>query len=125
MEFTMKCMSILIFAVLCGAASAGHATERVQRGECPERGRCVVPPVAPVPPVPPMPPTPPTPPEPPLPPPLPVVPESAHQACVGKPIGSAMTVRPERGLVMTGTCQKDSQGMYFDVENIRSDKHSK
>ncbi len=121
----MKCMSILMFAFLCGAAGTGHATEREQRGECPERGRCVVPPLPPAPPIPPTPPMPPTPPVPPMPPPPPVVPESAHQACVGKAIGSAMTIRPERGVVMTGTCEKDSKGMYFEVEKIRSEKHSK
>jgi hypothetical protein len=137
----MKTLPLILFATLLSTAGASQAAER---GNCPERGRCRVAPVAPVPPVPPlaplapmapipptdaitpeapMPPMPPiaamAPPPPPAPPAL-KVPNAAHDACNGKAIGARMTYSPRKGDTMRGTCQKDSQGMYFDVQEYRS-----
>jgi hypothetical protein len=115
----MKLASLLMFAALLATAGAGHAAAR---NDCPERGPCVIAPVPPVPPVPPAPPAPPMPPMPPAPPPMPVVPEAAHAACAGKSVGSAVTYQPRRGETMSGTCEKDGKGMYFDLQSY-SVKH--
>lgn len=114
----MKPVLMLTFATLFAIAGTAQAQEP-QRGECPERGRCVMPPIPPIPPMPPIPPVPPTPP---APPPAPVIPQAAHDACAGKAIDSALTFRPKRGIVMTGTCQKDSKGMYFDMNTLHIEK---
>lgn len=117
----MKTVSLMLFVALLGAAGATQATER---GNCPERGRCLVAPTPPTPPTPPMPPQAPHAPQapeaPPAPPPLPMVPDAAHNACAGKAVGTAMTYRPRRGASMRGTCEKDSKGMYFDMQEYRS-----
>jgi hypothetical protein len=137
----MKLAPVLMFATLLATAGAVHAAGRV---DCPERGRCAfappvppVPPVAPAPPMPPMPPLaempavpevpsmaalPPLPPlpAPPLPPPMPKVPKAAHASCAGKPVGSEAMYSPRRGVTMTGTCERDSKGMYFDMRTYSS-----
>jgi hypothetical protein len=107
----MKTVLALMFAALFAAAGAGHAAES---DDCPDRGPCVVPPVPPMPPEPPMPPLPPPPP------PMPTVPEAAHAACAGKAAGTAMTYQPRRGETMSGTCEKDSKGMYFDLQSYHA-----
>lgn len=129
----MKPVSLMLFVTLLGAAGIAQAAER---GNCHERGRCAV---APLPPLPPMPPSPPQAPlaphapeaplapmpcmpAPPAPAPLPSVPDAAHDACAGKAIGSKMSYRPRRGEFMRGTCEKDSKGMYFEVQEYRSTK---
>lgn len=84
-------------------------------------------PLAPIPPMPPMPPANASAPmapmaamAPPPPPALPDVPNAAHDACLGKAIGARMTYHPRKGVTMRGTCQKDSKGMYFEVQEYRS-----
>jgi hypothetical protein len=55
---------------------------------------------------------------PPAPPPLPDVPPEAHTACKGKVVGAALTLSPKRGMTMSGTCQRDSKGMYFEIDAL-------
>lgn len=148
----MKTLSLILFATLLTGAGASQAGERgncPERGRCRVAPVAPVPPVPPVPavapmaPIAPMPPIeaiaprapiaplpplaalappPPMPPAPPPPPAAPTVPNAAHDACAGKAVGSKMTHRPRRGESMRGTCEKDSQGMYFDVQEYRSTK---
>jgi hypothetical protein len=61
------------------------------------------------------------PPPPPPPPPVPEVPNAAHDACNSKAVGAKLTYRMRKGVTMSGTCQKDSKGMYFDVQQYRSE----
>jgi hypothetical protein len=107
----MKLVSLMLFATLLGAVGATQAAER---GNCPERGRCLVAPTPPVPPAPPAPPEPPMPPVPPEPP-MPTIPQTAHDACAAMRIGATLSFVPHKGATMKGTCQKDSKGMYFDL----------
>ncbi len=112
----MKPVSIMLFAALLAVASASQA---VQRGNCSEgqRGSCPELAVPPVPPVPPAPPIPPVPPVPPAPPPKPFISEKFHAMCNDKAVGAAMTLSPKKGVTMSGTCEKDSKGMYFELES--------
>lgn len=133
-----------------GASQAGERGNCPERGRCRVAPVAPVPPVPPLPalapiaPIAPMPPTdaiapmaplapmapmaplaamaplPPMPPAPPAPPAAPTVPNTAHDACIGKAIGAKMTYHPRKGETMRGTCQKDSKGMYFDVQEYRS-----
>lgn len=120
----MNYVSMLVIGAMLVVSTPGQA---LQRGDCTastERGRCKSLPVPPTPPAPPAVmavsiPLPPPPPAPPLPPEPPQVPESAHAACAAKAIGTALTLTPKKDVIMKGTCQKDSQGMYFDVESIQ------
>lgn len=146
----MKTLSLILFATLLTGAGASQAGERgncPERGRCRVAPVAPVPPVPPVPavapmaPIPPMPPIeaiaprapiaplpplaalaplPPMPPAPPPPPAAPTVPNAAHDACVGKAIGAKMTYHPRKGETMRGTCQRDSKGMYFDLQEYRS-----
>ncbi len=113
----MKPVSIILLAALFATSAASHA---VQRGNCPERGRCAVPPVPPVAPVPPAPPAPPMLPVPPAPPPMPTIPDAAHDACNGKAVGTSMTWTDKKGLRISGSCERDNKGMYLDVTSIQS-----
>lgn len=119
----MKLYPILIIAAALAVPMASQAHERGNCNASTDRGRCKIPPPPPAPP--PLPAidavTPPMPPMPPLPPPPPEVPDSAHAACAGKAVGTALTLSPKKGITMKGSCQRDSKGMYFDVEHI-SDK---
>ncbi|MES2016393.1 MAG: hypothetical protein V4484_07840 [Pseudomonadota bacterium] len=105
----MKRVSILLCFTLLAAAGTSQAADRHQCGYAP-----------PAPPAPPSLPVPPTPPEPPALPPMPTVPEGAHKACAGKAIGAKITFRVRRGATMRGTCQKDDEGMYFDLYHYTS-----
>lgn len=117
----MRTISILLFGVLASLTAITEAAGH----ECPTRGRCVLPPVpptAPLPPIPDMPAMPdlphlPHPPAPPAPPPLPAIPDRAHKACEGKAVGSSMTFSFRRKHTMTGSCQKDGRGMYFELNS--------
>ena len=51
---------------------------------------------------------------------MPAVPDEAHAACAGKAPGTSMTWTRQRGVMMSGSCERDSKGMYFDVQSIRS-----
>ena len=127
----MKPVSIMLCAALFAAAGASQGA---QHGNCPDRGRCLVAPIPPVPPVPPVPSLPPVPalpavsavpPLPPLPPvpsppPPPTIPDAAHEACVGKAVGTNMTWSDKKGLRISGACQRDSKGMYLDASSIES-----
>lgn len=110
----MKPVSIVLFAALIAVSGASQAAER---GNCPARGRCLV---APVPPVPPAPPAPPIPPAPPALPPLPTIPDAAHDACRDKAEGTSMTWSDKKGMRFSGSCERDSKGMYLDVSSIES-----
>ena len=50
-----------------------------------------------------------------------MVPKAAHQACVGKSVGAELTYKVRKGAVMRGTCQMDSNGMYFDLNSYQVD----
>ena len=110
----MKPVSIVLFAALLAGSGTSQAAER---GNCPARGRCLV---APVPPVPPVPPAPPALPVPPAPPPMPTIPDAAHDACRGKAEGTNMTWSDKKGMRISGTCERDSKGMYLDASSIES-----
>lgn len=109
----MKCLPLLMLAALFAFSGAASAHTR----DCPQRGRCLI---APAPPAPPAPPAVPAPPPMPPPPPEIIVPKAAHDACAGKAIGSKITFSPGKGETMTGSCEKDSKGMYFDLQQYHS-----
>ena len=110
----MKPVSIILFAALFAVSAVSQAAER---GNCSvkHRGRCPDIPAPPAPPVPPVPPAPPAPP------PMPEIPDQAHDACKGKKIGAALTFSFAKSMTMKGTCQQDSQGMYFELSSLTSD----
>ena len=108
----MKSISIVLFAALFTISGASLAA-----GACPEghRGKCLQVPAPPAPPVPPAPPAPPAPP------PLPAISAEVHAMCAGKKIGSELTVNPKRGVTMSGTCQQDNKGMYFELDSLHTE----
>lgn len=108
----MKYASLILFAAATCIGAAAYAGHDTGRGNC-DRNGCVAPPA------PPAPPSPPALPAPPAPPALPLVPEQAHAACEGKAVDTAITYRPGRNEVMTGTCQRDAHGMYFELNSYR------
>ena len=113
----MKPVSIMLFAALFAASGVSLSAPR---GNCPERGRCIVAPVPPAPPMPPAPPALPELPAPPAPPPLPTIPDAAHAACRDKAPGTSMAWSDKKGLRISGSCERDSKGMYLDVMSIHS-----
>lgn len=114
----MKFASLILFAAATCVGTAAYAGHDTGRANC-DRNGCVAPPAPPVPPVPPSVPVPPAPPAPPPVPAAPLVPEQAHAACQGKAVDTAVTYRPGRNEVMSGTCQRDAQGMYFEMRSYR------
>lgn len=114
----MKLIATLTLGMLLAASVPSHALEHSDCTASSERGRCKTIPAPPAPPAPPALPIP-APPAPPLPPAPPQVPDSAHAACQDKTVGTTITLTPRASVTMTGTCQKDSRGMYFDVQSIR------
>jgi hypothetical protein len=121
-ENSMKLFPSLLFAALCAASISVPASAH----EC----RCKY--DAPTPPAPPSPPSPPSepglpaippmpaPPAPPAPPPIPDAPAEAHAACAAKAVGAKMTFSTKRGTTMTGTCERDNRGMFFEINSIRT-----
>lgn len=61
----------------------------------------------------------PAPPAPPAPPPLIDAPAEAHAACAGKPVGSSINWTVSRNEKLSGTCERDNRGMYFEVNSVR------
>lgn len=114
----MKPVSMMLFAAAFGVFAVAGAGQAAERGNCPERGRCVVAPAPP--PAPPAPPAPPELPALPPPPPLPTIPDAAHAACHGKAVGTSMVWSDKKGLRISGSCERDSKGMYLDATSIRS-----
>lgn len=117
----MKLIPTIVLAALCAVSIAGPASAH----EC----RCKYGSAAPLPPAPPSPPSEPgmpalpampAPPAPPAPPPPPDAPAEAHAACAAKTPGAKMTFSGKRGTTMTGTCERDNRGMYFEISSIRS-----
>ena len=106
----MKIIALLLLAAFSTTASAGLPETHWYSCKS-STGKC------PPPPVPPVPPVPPTPPMPPAPPPLPEIPAGAHAACNGKSAGTSITYVISKSEVMTGTCERESGRMVFELES--------
>ncbi|HEU4777308.1 MAG TPA: hypothetical protein VFS95_10810 [Telluria sp.] len=126
----MKLIPSMMFAALCALTVAAPATAHEHRCKCgtavPAPPAPPAPPNAPLPPsepgmpaMPPMAPMP-APPAPPAPPPVPDAPAEAHAACAAKTPGTKMTFSAKRGTTMSGTCERDNRGMYFEINSIRT-----
>ncbi|QYF92272.1 hypothetical protein KY495_16100 [Massilia sp. PAMC28688] len=120
----MKYVTMFVISATLVLSAQGQAHERAECSTGSERGRCKALPAPPTPPAPPpimgaSIPLPPPPPAPPLPPEPPRVPESAHAACAGKAVGTVLTLTPKKGVTMTGSCEQDARGMYFDVTSMQ------
>ncbi len=117
----MKFPSLILIATLL---SASGATFAASTDDCTGR-RCgryaPMPPAPPTPPSPPSMPAPPAPPSPPAPPLMVDAPAAAHALCSGKAPGSAVSYKGKTE-TMSGTCERDNRGMYFEIEHYRSVK---
>jgi hypothetical protein len=123
----MKIVSLLLLAMLSGAAGAaptGGTDQDICKstsGKCPPPPAPPVIPIPPIPPIsstdpaPPAPPVPPVPPVPPAAPPLPAIPAEAHAACAGQPAGTTLTYVIRKGETMTGTCESKDGKMRFNL----------
>lgn len=123
----MKLIPSMIFTVLCTLTIAVPATAHPHHCKCGATAPAPpTPPNAPLPPsepgIPAMPPIPamPAPPAPPAPPPPPDAPAEAHAACAAKAPGTKLTFSGKRGTTMSGTCERDNRGMYFEITSIHS-----
>lgn len=129
----MKLLPSLIVATLCAMSVTLPASAHERHCKCGDA--MAAPPAPPAPPNAPHPPNAPNPPSlpgmpdmpalpappaPPAPPPAPVAPAQAHAACAGKAPGTKLTFSTKRGTTMSGTCERDNRGMYFEVYSVRT-----
>jgi len=114
----MKLPSLILIATLLSASGASLAAGY---DDCTGRrcGRSA--PLPPMPPSPPSPPSMPAPPAPPAPPAMIDAPAAAHALCSGKAPGTEVSYKG-KNTTMTGTCERDNRGMYFEIDSYRETK---
>ncbi|SHG52822.1 hypothetical protein [Massilia sp. CF038] len=111
----MKLISTLILSALCAMSIAVPAAAHERHCKC---GTAFpAPPAPPTPPTPPGMPDMPVAPAPPAPPPVPEAPAEAHAACAKKAPGTKLSYAIKHGS-MSGVCERDNRGMYFEVYSV-------
>lgn len=114
----MKIPSLILIAALLSASGAAFAANS---DGCTGRRCGSFAPLPPAPPAPPAPPSMPAPPAPPAPPAMIDAPAAAHALCSGKAPGTAVSYKTKNES-MTGTCERDNRGMYFDIDSYHGTK---